>query len=96
MSTIIKPTIGRIVWFRAHSSLPDEQAQAAIICYVHNDTAILIAVFSHAGYTYPLQYVKLIQEGEDTPYGEDYAEWMPYQQNQQAKSDAMTDAENDE
>lgn len=35
MSTVIKPTIGRVVWY--FGSTADTTPRAAIICHVHND-----------------------------------------------------------
>jgi len=45
---------------------------------------INIAGFDHAGVPFSAQYVQLVQEGDEFPYGGHYCEWMPYQKGQAA------------
>jgi hypothetical protein len=76
---VIVPTIGRVVWF--HEAFePDtvEQPKAAIVCYVHNDRLVNLAVFEPHGGTGARTSVPLRQEGDVAPSGP-FCEWMPYQ-----------------
>lgn len=76
---MIKPTIGRVVWFHEPFK-PDtlEQPRAAIVCYVHSDRCVNLAVFDENGNTSGKTSVPLRQEGDVAPSGE-FCEWMPYQ-----------------
>jgi hypothetical protein len=89
---MIKPTVGRVVWFWPASTTPkgtpDAQPLAATIAYVHSDTMVNLTVHDRDGETYGLTSVKLWHgEGEspDMPH----AEWMPYQKGQAAKTEAI-------
>lgn len=95
---MIKPTIGRQVWFRGipwttatHADktplrMDANQAMAATIVYVHSDLYVNLDVIDHAGVHWPVPSVRLFQGGEE-PGGAAYAEWMPYQL---AKPDAFS------
>lgn len=88
---MIKPTIGRIVWFYPQGRQQVEakqQPHAAIIAYVHSDDYINITYFDTNGFAHPANGVFLRQEGEPRP---DFAfcEWMPYQLGQAAKTAAL-------
>lgn len=77
---MIKPSIGRIVWF--YSSLEDSkhpafQPRPATIDYVHSDSLVDLTVFR--GGASGRGSVPLIQEGEQAPTTGYYATWMPYQ-----------------
>lgn len=76
---IITPTVGRIVWFYDEEHLPEEQPLAAIVCFVHSDRLVNLAVFGAEGAMEPAEEIVLVQEGDATPAGEAYAMWMPYQ-----------------
>lgn len=73
MSTIIKPTIGRVVWFwpmedaDSMEVIDGEQPMAAIIAYVHADDSITIGGVDHYGRHYSAEQVKLVQDGEQPP-----------------------------
>lgn len=82
----IKPTIGRVVWF--YNRPGADQPCAAIVCYVHSDRLVNLAVFDQNGDTHSYCSVYLVQEGEEAP-DEIYAEWMPYQKGQAAKTEAL-------
>ena len=78
---IIKPTIGRIVWFWPYAeNAPNESSQphAAIVTYVWDDRIINLAVFTPNGEPYSQTSVQLLQEGDERPFNR-FAEWMPYQ-----------------
>lgn len=81
---MIKPTVGRVVWFFpiSQDQLPKngKEPLAAMITCVWSDTCVNLVVFDanghpHGGYT----SVLLHQEGSPIPDGGYYATWMPYQ-----------------
>lgn len=85
---MIKPTIGRVVWFTpANDSGRPRIAGlplAALIVGVWSDTCINLAVFDANGDSFGQTSVPLIQdETAEKPDGF-YAEWMPYQRMQAA------------
>jgi len=84
---MIVPTVGRIVLYHPGpddpaSELIPRSPQAAIICYVWNDTNVNLCVFDSNGAPYPRTSVYLLQEepGPNVRPHSQYAEWMPYQQ----------------
>ncbi len=84
---MIKPTIGRIVWYYPRAG--HREPYAAIICRVHSNTLVNIAYFDENGTASNAGAVKLYQ-GEDIalkPY-DNFCEWMPYQHGQAAKTEA--------
>lgn len=95
MSTTIKPTVGRIVWFYPANTLatsgfapPNEgQPLAAIITRVIDDACggVHLTVFDAEGVPHPMPYVQLLQDGEEAPPTGRYATWMPYQIGQAKK-----------
>lgn len=80
---LIKPTIGRVVWY--HSSYPHEQPLAALIAFVYSDAEVNLAAFTLRGNNFPAHNVVLWDGEGERPTGE-YAEWMPYQQGQAKKN----------
>ncbi len=89
---MIKPTIGRVVWYSLKDGLvndPSYQPQAALITYVHSDTRVNLVVFNANGEPYSATSVWLMQD--DMPSDEPawYAEWMPYQKGQAAKTEKL-------
>jgi hypothetical protein len=103
--SIIKPTVGRRVWFRPSAEFlannptltqfNSEQPMDAGIVYVHHDHMVNLIVTDHVGRTLGVPSVPLLAgqyvAGEDTDV---YCccEWMPYQKGQAAKSDAMLES----
>lgn len=85
---MIKPTIGRVVWFHPAGSTAQEQPNAAIISYVWSDTMVNLAVFDANGVASNSTSVTLYQGDGERPTSY-YAEWMPYQQGQAAKTEAL-------
>ena len=101
-STVIKPTVGRKVWYRP--SKHDQQGPVPMQCVlgqpldatviaVHGDRCVNVLVTDMVGRQFPVLSVALVQEGdilaacnEGLPLGR-YVEWMPYQQGQ-ARKDA--------
>lgn len=94
--TIIKPTIGRVVWFRPSQTTVDpgfashgnDQPYAAMIAHVHSDRLVNLSVFDANGTAHSRTSVELVQDGDAVPGCGYYCEWMPYQKSQAAKSDA--------
>ena len=97
MSNIIKPTIGRKVWYRhdgnpttdimggmLHPIAYSDQPMDATVIYVWGDRMVNLRIVDHAGNAFSLASITLVQEGDATPGG-CYCEWMPYQQGQARK-----------
>jgi hypothetical protein len=84
---MIKPTVGRVVWFH-EAFVPDqpEQPQAAIVTFVHSDACVNLVVFDKEGHASGRTSVFLRQEGKVAPSGM-FCEWMPYQKGQAAKTE---------
>ena len=85
---MIKPTIGRVVWYRPNSADPDAQPNAALVCFVHSDTCVNLAVFDANGIPSSQTSVHLRQSDDEMP-PKPYCEWMPYQKGQAAKTEAI-------
>ena len=83
---MIPPTIGRIVWFHPprNEHVHGGTLQAAIVCFVHNERLVNLAVFDHQGRQYPATSIELWQGDTDRPK-DYYCEWMPYQIGQAAR-----------
>jgi hypothetical protein len=82
---MIKPTVGRVVWF--YASTDQREPLAAIITKVCNDHLINIAMFSEDGVSSGYNSVALLQYGEPVPQIGFYCTWMPYQLGQAAKTE---------
>jgi len=99
-SPVIKPTIGRRVWFRPSAAFlasnpiltqfnPEQPMDAGIV-YVHHDHMVNLIVTDHVGKTLAVPSVALLAghyvADEDTDV---YCccEWMPYQKSQAAKTE---------
>ncbi|MCW2275122.1 hypothetical protein GJ654_10335 [Rhodoblastus acidophilus] len=96
---MIKPTVGRVVWYTpphapAGEPANDPQTHAALIAYVWHDRMVNLAVFSPNGENYGVTSVTLVQEGDMAPEAGRYAEWMTYQVGQ-AKKHSAEDAVNE-
>lgn len=95
-SPIIKPTIGRVVWFHPSEFTGEagfarhgnDQPYAAIIAHVWGDAMVNLTVFDAKGAAHSRTSVALVQDGSPVPGGGFYCEWMPYQKNQAAKAEA--------
>lgn len=90
---MIKPTVGRIVWFwKAESdgaTVQREQPLAAIITYVWSDRCVNLAFWDADGRFQSITSVQLIQEGDERDPRICQCEWMPYQKGQAAKAEAL-------
>ena len=89
---MIKPTCGRIVFFTPHKNDQTPHSGvplAAIIVYVHSDSMVNLTVFDAFGRIHARPSVPLLQEGDGKPVDGGYAEWMPYQKGQAAKTEQL-------
>lgn len=94
---MIEPTVGRVVWFRAHDSdqmlgctgLP-RQPMAALVTYVHGPRCVNLVVFDPNGHPHSRTSITLLQAEDEVPTvtGGNYCEWMPYQIGQAKKHEA--------
>jgi hypothetical protein len=90
-SSMITPTIGRIVWYWEGDRKETDQPRAAIVVYVWTDRMVNLAVFDSNGVLYNRTSVRLVQdEGERVADSVPYAEWMPFQIGQAKRHDADT------
>ena len=87
---MIKPTIGRVVLYRNDSSVTHygDNPNAAIVVHVWNDTMVNLVVFDSNGGIHPKTNVTLRQSEDEAPQVS-FCEWMPYQQGQAAKTEAL-------
>jgi hypothetical protein len=89
---MIKPTVGRVVLYTPQKvdGFPYSATQlAAIVVYVHSDKLINLTVFDSNGGSYRVYSVDLIQDVDEKPEHGRYAEWMPYQKGQAAKTEQL-------
>ena len=87
---MIKPTIGRVVWYHPFGSTLIDQPHAALIAHVWSDTCINLAVFDANGIPYNMTSVFLYQnEPNSERPSSQFAEWMPYQQGQAVKTEIL-------
>lgn len=84
---MIKPTVGRIVWYIGPPNSHSDQVAAAIITYVWSDDLVNLAIFNKDGNLYARTSVSLIQD-DGAKEGE-YCAWMPYQKGQAAKTEEL-------
>lgn len=94
MSKVIAPTVGRKVWYTPaegdqHCNRLGAQPMDATVVYVHGERMVNLAVVDHCGIAHAYPSVPLLQEGDSKPTTGHYAEWMPYQKGQAAKTEAL-------
>lgn len=99
-SPVIKPTIGRRVWFRPSAAFlasnpiltqfnPEQPMDAGIV-YVHHDHMVNLIVTDHVGKTLAVPSVPLLAGHYVADEDADVyccCEWMPYQKSQAAKTE---------
>lgn len=93
---MIKPTIGRVIWYYPPGVEHTEQPFPALIAYVQSDDRINVGGFDNRGKPFSDTEVLLLQEGYGNPGGGAWACWMPYQKGQAAKHESrppLTDAD---
>jgi hypothetical protein len=92
---MIKPTIGRQVWYwMAGAIYGADQPEAATVCYVHSDRVVNLQILTHKGAACGATSVRLHQ-ADDLTYAQGvkvekpFCEWMPYQKGQAAKTEQV-------
>jgi hypothetical protein len=88
---MIKPTVGRVVWYWLGSATPQRQPLAAIVAGVDGDSLVNLSVFDFEGNQRGEVNVPLIQDGDPRP-STHFCEWMPYQKGQAAKTEEVIKA----
>jgi len=90
---MIKPTVGRIVWFTpgtGDDTRGDVKSPlAAMIAYVHSDTLINIGYVDQNGVAGAATSVTLLQEGDLKPENGCFCSWMPHPMGQAAKTGSL-------
>jgi hypothetical protein len=81
---MIKPSIGRVVWYYPYG-YSEAQPYAAIIAHVVSDTCVNLAVFDAYGVAESQNAVPLVQDAEVERPIKAFCTWMPYQKGQAAK-----------
>lgn len=81
---MIKPTVGRIVWYYGSKDLVVYQPLAAVVCFVENDEKVNLHVFGAKGECFPRERVRLVQDLEksketDNLPDSEFCAWMPFQ-----------------
>ncbi len=85
---MIKPTVGRVVWFYKFNTNAGHQGPlAAIVAKVFSDRGVNLMVIGEGGVPFSETSVQLVQEGDEIPQAS-YCAWMPYQLGQAAKTEA--------
>jgi len=84
---VIKPTVGRKVWYRpakgeAMVCNSDDQPMDATIIYVWNDRTVNLVVHDHGGSVHMRRSTLLLQGDEQYDPVTGFCEWMPFQQGQ--------------
>ena len=93
MTQVIAPTPGRIVWYWPSTndglSALAGQPLAAIVAAAHDDRHVNLSVIDAHGNHHGRTNVFLSQPDQERPTSRDYgfAEWMPYQKGQAAKTE---------
>ncbi|AWM38177.1 hypothetical protein GobsT_37140 [Gemmata obscuriglobus] len=89
--SVITPTVGRVVWFFPADRAPSDQPLPALVAHVWSDTVVNLAIFDASGNPVPNPptSVPLLSASSVPPGGGPYCTWMPYQQGQAAKTDAL-------
>lgn len=86
---MIKPTIGRIMWYWGEATGRGAQPYAGIVTYVHSDNMVNLTVFDWNGNPAPRTSVPIVQDGSPYTVGDSqYCEWMPYQIGQAKRHEA--------
>lgn len=84
---MISPTIGRVVL--VHSRAPDATGPwPCLVVKVFSDRCINAAGFNEWGTPVSFSSLPLLQDDDAAPSSA-YAEWMPYQKGQAAKTEAL-------
>ncbi|MNQ98437.1 hypothetical protein D3C85_1141270 [compost metagenome] len=97
---MIHPTVGRVLWYwptpedaAAGRAVNEGQPFAATVAFVHSPRMINLALVDHNGSPFGKTSVTLLQDGDVVRDKAGYAEWMPYQKGQAAKTAALEEAQ---
>ena len=83
---MIKPTIGRVMWYWPDKESRGDQPWAAFVTYVHGDNIVNLCVFTPNGVPTSTTSVPVVQDGSPFTAGDSpYVRWMPYQIGQAKK-----------
>lgn len=86
---MIKPSIGRVMWYWPEKESRGDQPWAAIVTYVYGDHMVNLAVWDSMGNGKTKTSVPIVQDGSSYTVGDSaYVEWMPYQIGQAKKHEA--------
>lgn len=100
---MIKPTVGRKVWYRPQGPADDIMVRGAahpedgplgapldatIVC-VHSDTRVNLVVFDANGIMHQRCSIELVQPNCERMTTGSFCEWMPYQKGQAAKTEEI-------
>jgi hypothetical protein len=89
---VIKPTIGRVVWYYPPgvAGNGDTQPCSAQIAFIHTDNNVNLGYFDPNGVAKNATSVYLHPGDDIAPRPtSNFAEWMPYQKGQAAKTEAL-------
>jgi hypothetical protein len=95
---MITPSNGRIVWFTpARGANAIERISqhdplvplAAMVCHVWGDRMVNLDVVDSDGRHHAITSVVLLQDDDPKPEDGRFAQWMPYQKGQAAKTEAL-------
>ena len=93
---MIYPTVGRLLHYYPGendsglvSSVIPQPPLAAIVTFVHTERVVNLAVFTSQGGFASRCSVTLLQDDDIPLMGDSYAQWMPYQVGQAAKTEAL-------
>ena len=88
---MIKPTVGRVVWFYKYwANTGHKGPLAAIVSCVHSDSMVSLMDIGESGTTFGEQSVRLVQENEEVPEA-NYCCWMPFQIGQAKKTELLAE-----
>jgi len=83
---MIKPTVGRVMWYWPVKESRGDQPLAAFVTYVHGDNMVNLCVFTPNGVPTSTTSVPVVQDGSPFTAGDSpYVGWMPYQIGQAKK-----------
>lgn len=86
---MIKPSIGRVMWYWPEKEYRGDQPWAAIVTYVYGDNMVNLIAWNPNGDGQPKTSVPIVQEGSSyVASNSPYVEWMPYQIGQAKKHEA--------
>lgn len=88
---MIKPTVGRVIWYWHPGAHHEDQPWPALITFVHSDNMINVGGFNKNGNPFADTSVLLHQDDQSygDPGGGGWAAWMPFQRGQAAKIEAL-------